>query len=83
MLSRMGFEVSVVAVFKSPPKAHMLDVLGTQFELLDHAPGSKTVTITEHIAMSDEADAIAFVRSLVADALPDGSTIAAVTAASD
>ena len=83
MLRGMGYDVSVVAVLRSSPKAHFLDVLADRFEALEHAPGSKTVKITEHVSVSDEADARAFVQSLVLDALPDGSTISDVTATSD
>jgi hypothetical protein len=79
----MGYDVSVVAVLRSSPKAHVLDVLADRFEALEHAPGSTTVTITEHVAVADEADAVAFVRSLVVDALPEGAKITQVTATSD
>ena len=79
----MGYEVSVVAELRSPPKAHTLEVLADRFEVLEHAPGSKVVRITEHMSMSDEAGAIEFVRSLVAEALPDGARITEVTAAAD
>ena len=75
--------MTVVAVMHSSPRAHALEVLGDQFEAVEHEPGSKTVKITEHVAMSDEADAVAFVRLLVADALPDGSTIVEVSSVAD
>ena len=73
----------MVAVLSSSPKAHALEVLADRFEMFEHAPGSKTIRITEHMSMSDEADAIAFVRSLVAEALPAGAAITEVTAAPD
>lgn len=79
----MGYDVSVVAVLRSSPKVHVLDVLADRFETLEHAAGSTTVTITEHVAVADEADAVEFVRSLVLDALPDGSKITQVTATAD
>lgn len=56
----------------------MLELLADRFEAIEHEAGSNTVKITEHVAMSDEADAVAFVRLLVADALPEGSTISEV-----
>ncbi|MEO6125311.1 MAG: hypothetical protein ABIR32_16530, partial [Ilumatobacteraceae bacterium] len=61
----MGYDVTVKVEMKSSPKAHVIDVLDGQFEAVSHDAGSKVVMITEHVAMSDEADAIAFVRSLV------------------
>lgn len=57
--------------------------LDHKFELATHVPGTKTVSITEHVSVSNEADAVAFVRSLVEDAIPAGSTIAEVSAGSD
>ena len=83
LVCRMGYDVKVVAELHSSPKAHALDVLSSQFEALDHAPGSKIVKITEHVAIADEADAIAFARMLVADALPEGSKIIEVSATAD
>lgn len=83
MLYRMGFDVSVDAVLLSSPKGHVMDVLADHFEAIAHAPGSKNVTVTEHVSMNDEADAKAFVQSLVAEALPDGAKIVAVRAVAD
>jgi hypothetical protein len=75
----VGFDVTVTATMRSSPRAHDLEVLADQFEAVEHEPGSATVKITEHIAMSDEAEAIAFVRLLVAEKLPQGATITEVT----
>ena len=83
MLCGMGFDVSVDAVLLSSPKGHVLDVLGDHFEAIEHAPGSKNLTVTEHVSMNDEDDAKAFVQSLVAEALPDGAKILAVRAVAD
>lgn len=75
----VGYDVTVMAVMHSSPRAHVLEVLADRFEAVEHEAGSKKVKITEHVAMSDEADAVAFVRLLVADALPEGSTITEVS----
>lgn len=79
----MGFEVTVVAMLPSSPKGHALDELEHHFEVVAHPPGSKEVTISEHVSMPDEADAIAFVRALVMDALPQGSKLTQVSAVAD
>ena len=83
MLSLMGYDITVTVEMHSSPKAHVIDVLDGQFEAVQHDTGSKVVTITEHVAMSDEADAIEFVRALVGDAIPEGSKITDVTVAAD
>jgi hypothetical protein len=75
----VGYDVTVTATMRSSPRAHALELLADQFEAVEHEPGSTTVKITEHIAVADEADAVAFVRGLVADSLPDGSKITEVT----
>lgn len=79
----MGFEVSVDAVLLSSPKGHVMDVLADHFEAIEHAPGSKSLTVTEHVSMNDEADAKAFVESLVGEALPQGAKIIAIRAVAD
>lgn len=79
----MGYEISVVAELKKSPSPHEIEVLDRQFEALEHAPGSKIVTITEHVSMNDEATATEFVRGLVTEALPERSTITSVTATAD
>lgn len=79
----MGYEISVVAELRKSPNAHEIEVLDRQFEALEHAPGSKIVTIAEHVSMNDESAAIEFVRALVIEALPDRSTITSVTATPD
>ena len=76
----MGFEVHVVVVVRKPPNEAVMTALDHQFGAASHEAGSKTVTITEHVSVSSEEDAIGFVRSLVLDAVPQGSTISAVTA---
>jgi hypothetical protein len=79
----MGFEVTVVAMLPSSPKGHAIDELEHHFEVVQHPPGSKAVTISEHVSMNDESDAIAFVRALVIEALPQGSKVTEVTAVAD
>lgn len=83
MLSAMGYDVTVKVEMHSSPKAHVIEVLDSQFEAVHHESGSKVVTITEHVLVSDEADAIEFVRALVGDAIPDGSTITDITVSAD
>ena len=75
----VGYDVTVTATMRSSPQAQVLEELADHFEAVEHEAGSKTVRITEHVAMSDEADAIAFVRVLVEERLPDGSKITEVT----
>ena len=79
----MGYDVTVVVEMHASPRAHTMEALADHFEAVAHEPGSKTVRVTEHVAMSDEADAVAFVHALVEDALPDGSKITAVSATAD
>lgn len=79
----VGYDVTVMVEMHSAPKAHALELLADQFEAVEHESGSKLVKITEHVAIADEADAVAFVRTLVSDALPAGSKITTVTSAED
>ncbi|MCU1393519.1 MAG: hypothetical protein JWM34_1947 [Ilumatobacteraceae bacterium] len=79
----MGFTVTVVAGFRSSPTNHVIEGLADHFTHVDHPHGSKVVTLTEHVAIADEADAVALVRSLVADALPDGTKIVELTVTAD
>lgn len=74
----MGFDVHVVVTLKAPPTEALMSELDHHFEVASHQAGSKTVELIEHVAMSDEADAVAFVRSLVQDAIPDGAKITGV-----
>ncbi|MCU1359395.1 MAG: hypothetical protein JWN99_684 [Ilumatobacteraceae bacterium] len=76
----MGYVVTVVVGFLKSPNEHTMTALDHQFGAVEHEKGSKTVTVTEHVSIADEADAIAFVRSLVADAVPEGSKITGVSA---
>ena len=79
----VGFDVTVTATLRSSPSAQVLAGLADQFEAVEHEPGSATLKITEHVAVSEQADAVAFVRQLVAEGLPDGSAITDVTSTSD
>ena len=79
----VGYDVRVTVTMRSSPRPHELEVLADQFEAVEHDPGSTTVKIIEHVAVSDEADAVAFVRLLVAERLPAGSTITEVTSTAD
>jgi hypothetical protein len=79
----MGYAVHVQVTMKKSPSEHEVDVLDHQFGIVEHAHGAKVVTITEHVSVGGEADAIEFVRSLVLDAIPAGATITAISATSD
>lgn len=79
----MGFEVHVSVVMKQSPKEAVMTALDHQFEAVHHDRGSTTVTIEEHVSIADESDAIAFVRSLVTDAIPEGAKITSITATPD
>jgi hypothetical protein len=75
----MGFEVHVLVTLKAVPNEKLMTELDHHFELARHDVGTKTVNVTEHVSMSDEADAIEFVRALVLEVVPDGSVITKVT----
>ena len=79
----MGFEVEVVVQLLKPPGEAVMTALDHQFESASHVAGTKIVTLTEHVSMSDEADAVEFVRALVLDAIPPGGKITDLTAAAD
>ncbi len=76
----MGFEVHVVVMMKKPPSEAVMTELDHQFGAATHEHGSTSVLVTEHVSVSDEADAIAFVRGLVLAAVPDGSKITEISA---
>jgi hypothetical protein len=76
----MGFDVQAVVTFSTNPSAHFLDELDHQFGVVVHEPGSKSVTVLEHVTVNDAADATAFVRTLLSDAVPPGSKITEITA---
>jgi hypothetical protein len=75
----MGFEVRVVVALPKPPSESLMSALDHQFGAAVHEPGSKLVSLSEHVSMSSEVDAVEFVRSLVLDAVPPGSKIAEMT----
>jgi hypothetical protein len=79
----MGYAVHVQVTMKKSPNEHEVDVLDHQFGIVEHAHGAKVITITEHVSVGGQADAIEFVRSLVLDAIPAGATITAISATSD
>ncbi len=79
----MGFHVRAVATLSKPPNEALMSELDHKFEFATHEVGTKLVDITEHVSTSGEADALAFVRALVLDALPPGSTITEMTATTD
>ena len=77
----MGFEVHVVVVLPTPPNEALMAALDHQFGAAGHDAGSRIVSLTEHVSMSSEADAVEFVRGLVLDAVPPGSKISEMTSA--
>lgn len=79
----MGFEVRVVVSFPASPKEAVIAKLDHLFGEADHRPGSKIVTLSEHVSVGDEGDAVEFVRGLVIDAVPAGATISEITSTPD
>lgn len=57
-----------------------MTALDHQFGVASHEVGSKVVTLSEHVSVSSEEDAVAFVRDLVLGAVPPGSKISEITA---
>jgi hypothetical protein len=76
----MGFDVEVQVTLKAAPGEALMRELDHHFEVAGHVGGTKTVELLEHVAVDNEADAVAFVRALVLDAIPDGATITSITA---
>ena len=79
----MGYEVHVVVELRKPPTEALMTELDHRFGVAAHELHTKVVTISEHVSVPDEADAVAFVRGLVLDAIPDGAKITSVTVDSD
>ena len=76
----MGFEVHVAVTLPKSPGEALIAALDHQFGAVAHEHGSKVLTISEHVSVADETDAVAFVRSLVADAIPANAKITDVSA---
>ncbi len=76
----MGFDVEVVVTLKAAPTDVLMKELDHHFEVAAHQPGTMTVELIEHVAVANEADAIAFVRSLVLDAIPASAVITSIVA---
>jgi len=76
----MSFDVEVVVTLKAPPTEAMMNELDHRFEVAGHEAGTKTVELIEHVSIADEADAIAFVRSLVLEAIPQNAVITSIVA---
>ncbi|MDO8389885.1 MAG: hypothetical protein Q7V57_05305 [Actinomycetota bacterium] len=79
----MGYEVHMVVELRKPPTEALMSELDHKFEVAAHDHGTKTVSITEHVSVNDEADAIAFVQALVMDAMPDNAKVVSVVAEAD
>lgn len=78
---RMGFDVQVVVTLLKAPSEALMSELDHRFGEAAHTHGTKTVEIREHVSMPSEADAIAFVRALVEEAIPPGAKITHIAAA--
>ncbi|HQZ34493.1 MAG TPA: hypothetical protein PK020_08705 [Ilumatobacteraceae bacterium] len=76
----MGFDVEVVVTLKAPPTDVLMKELDHHFEVAAHQHGSMTVELIEHVGVANEADAIAFVRSLVLEAIPANAVITSIVA---
>ncbi|MGB8861951.1 MAG: hypothetical protein WCC60_22030 [Ilumatobacteraceae bacterium] len=76
----MGFDVEVVVTLKAAPTEVLMKELDHHFEVAAHRAGTTTVELIEHVAVADEADAIAFVRGLVLEAIPPNAVITSITA---
>jgi hypothetical protein len=79
----MGFQVHAVVQWSTKPTDAQMATLTDHFEHVEHDHGSKVISITEHVSVDNEADAIGFVRSLLLDAAPKGSTITRISADPD
>jgi len=79
----MGFEVHIVVELRKPPTEALMSELDHKFEVAAHEHGTKTVSITEHVSVANQADAIAFVQSLVMDAMPENSKVLTVETEAD
>ena len=69
-----------MVTFSKSPNETLMTALDHQFGSATHEAGSKLVTLTEHVSVSSESDAIDFVRGLVLTAIPPGSIISELTA---
>lgn len=79
----MGYEVHIVVELRKPPSEALMSELDHKFEVAAHAHGTTTVEITERVSVPGEADAIAFVQSLVMEALPDNAKVLSISAEQD
>jgi hypothetical protein len=79
----MGYEVHAVVTLQKAPSEALMTELDHKFGEASHVAGTKTVSLTEHLSVSNEGDAVEFVRSLVLDAVPPGSKISEITATPD
>lgn len=79
----MGFDVHAVITLRTAPSEALMTELDHRFGVASHEVGTKTVSITEHVSVADEADAIAFVRSLLDDAIPAGARVSELSATTD
>ena len=76
----MGFDVEVVVTLKAPPTEVLMKELDHHFEVAAHQHGTNTVELIEHVAVDEEADAIAFVKGLVLEAIPPNAVITSIVA---
>ena len=76
----MPYHVHATVNLRKAPNAALMTELDHHFGEASHPVGTTVVTISEHVPMAEEADAIEFVRGLVLDAVPPGSAITEITA---
>jgi hypothetical protein len=79
----MGFAVHVVVELRRFPDDALMTALNHHFGSATHELHTKTVELTEHVSVSDEGDAIAFVRGLVDEVIPAGAKVTSISATSD
>ena len=72
--------MEVVVTLKAAPTDVLMKELDHHFEVAAHQKGTMTVELIEHVAVANEADAIAFVRSLVLEAVPSSAVITSILA---
>jgi len=76
----MGFQVHATVALRKAPSEAIMTELDHKFGEATHPAGTRIVNLSEHVSMSGEADAIEFVRALVLDAVPPGSSITEISA---
>jgi hypothetical protein len=79
----MGFDVRALITLRKAPSEALMTELDHRFGLATHEVGTKTVSIVEHVSVSDAGDALAFVRGLIEEAIPSGAEISELVVSPD